>query len=77
MARGQSRVTLAVGSGPQFTIPDDFLGLSFETSNVLPDGKGQYLFSEEDRSLIAIFRTLGIRSLRVGGNMADRPTDVG
>ena len=53
-------------------IPDDFCGLSFEMSNLLPDGEGKYLFSAKDKSLIALFRTLGIGSLRVGGNMGDR-----
>ncbi|MGA2061648.1 MAG: hypothetical protein ABSG67_14280 [Thermoguttaceae bacterium] len=55
-------------------IPPEFLGLSFEMEKVLPDGNGKYYFSPENKPLIAMFKTLGIKSLRVGGNTADRPT---
>jgi len=55
------------------TIPADFTGLSYEISLVLPDRDGNYYFSAKNQPLIALFRTLGIKSLRVGGNTADRP----
>ena len=70
----QPPVVLRIDShaeGP--TIPDDFCGLSFESSNLLPDKQGKYFFSADDADLIAVFRTIGIRNLRVGGGTADLP----
>jgi hypothetical protein len=55
-------------------VSPEFIGLSFEMEKVLPDGNGKYYFSPENKPLIAMFKTLGIKSLRVGGNTADRPT---
>ncbi len=58
-------------------IPDDFIGLSFETSIVLPGSnkvpraKPFYLFSPTNQTLIAIFKNLGIKNLRVGGGTVD------
>lgn len=52
----------------------DFVGLSFEMQRVLADTNGFHFFSPTNRALIATFQTLGIKSLRVGGNTADRPT---
>ena len=54
-------------------IPQDFSGLSFETSNISPGGDGRYLFDPQNKALVRMFKTLGIRSLRLGGSMADRP----
>ena len=54
-------------------IPDDFAGLSFEMQYVLPATNGTYFFSPKNRTLVKMFRTLGIRNLRMGGNTADRP----
>lgn len=71
---GQSPVTLTIdphSAGPK--IPDGFLGISFETSNLLPQRGGEYLFDPGNRELVSIFRTLGIRSLRMGGSTADMP----
>lgn len=59
---------------PGGVIPADFLGLSFEMQRVLPETNGGHYFSADNQPLIAMFKTLGIRSLRVGGNTADRPT---
>lgn len=58
---------------PGSEIPADFLGLSFEMQTVLPDAAGGHFFSLENNALVATFKTLGIKSLRVGGNTADRP----
>jgi hypothetical protein len=52
----------------------DFIGLSFETEKALPDKQGNYFFRPGNQPLIALFKTLGLRSLRIGGNTADRPT---
>lgn len=74
-ALAQSPVTLTIDAqAPGVAIPDDFSGLSFEMQTVLPDADGKYFFSPKNQPLIALFKTLGIRSLRVGGNTADRPT---
>jgi hypothetical protein len=55
-------------------IPADFCGLSFEMQRVLADTNGWHFFSAENTNLIATFKTLGVKNLRVGGNTADRPT---
>ena len=61
--------------GPTTPIPPDFLGLSFETLTLLPhsDGTPAY-FVPGNGPLIQLFQTLGIRSLRIGGNTADTPS---
>ncbi len=62
-------------AAPATPIPPDFLGLSFETLTLLPhaDGTPAY-FVPGNGPLIQLFHTLGIRSLRIGGNTADTPT---
>ncbi len=73
-ALAQSPVALAVlATSPGIAIPADFSGLSFETSNLLPEKKGKYFFSAENKPLISLFTTLGIKSLRVGGGTAEIP----
>jgi len=73
-AWAQAPVTLTIDMQARGAeVPADFLGLSFEMSNLLPGAGGQHLFSEENKELIGWFRTLGIRSLRVGGGTADTP----
>jgi hypothetical protein len=70
----QSTVTLRIDarvSGP--AIPADFVGLSFETSNLLPDKSGKYIFSPDNKPLINLFKTVGIKNLRVGGGTAEDP----
>ncbi|HXA44765.1 MAG TPA: hypothetical protein VNZ25_04615 [Candidatus Angelobacter sp.] len=59
-------------SGP--VLAPDFIGLSFEMNYVLADTNGNHFFSPQNQRLIATFKTLGVKSLRVGGNTADRPT---
>ncbi|HEX4349801.1 MAG TPA: hypothetical protein VH251_05420 [Verrucomicrobiae bacterium] len=54
-------------------IPHDFIGLSFETSNLLPGTNGAHLFSAENKTLINLFRNTGIKNLRVGGGTVDIP----
>lgn len=57
---------------PIRSLPPDFCGLSFETRLVLPDENGQHYFSPDHTALVAMFQTLGIKSLRIGGNTAER-----
>jgi hypothetical protein len=77
-----SNVSLATSSveitldpkSPGAAIAADFLGLSYEMSLVDPATNGGYFFSVANKPLVKMFQTLGIRSLRVGGNSAERDT---
>jgi len=76
-ANGRAQISVAVTLNPHAPgaeIPADFVGLSFEMQRVLADTNGTHFFSATNHALIATFKTLGIRNLRVGGNTADRPT---
>ena len=55
-------------SGPE--LAPRFLGLSYETSMVLPKD-GRYYFDAQDQALVNSFKILGVKSLRVGGNSVD------
>jgi hypothetical protein len=58
-------------SRPGCLIPDNFLGLSFETVTLLLDST----FLPESRSLISIIQRLGTKGvIRIGGNSSDRPS---
>jgi hypothetical protein len=59
-------------AGPE--ISPDFIGVSYEMSAILPDREGRYFFRPDNKPLVGMFRALGIKSLRVGGNTADRPS---
>jgi len=55
---------------PGQRIPENFLGLSFETTGLVSGG----IFSSENQSLISLIRGLGPRGvIRIGGNSSDRP----
>lgn len=70
-----SSVTIALDTKtPGAVISPDFSGLSFEMSQLLPDENGNHYFSPNNRSLVNLFKTLGVKNLRVGGNTADKPT---
>ena len=47
------------------------LGLSYETGLMLPDTNGVHYFRPDNQPLVQMFRTLGIKSLRIGGNSVD------
>ena len=67
-------VTVTLSSGnPGATIPSDFSGLSFEEADLLPVS-GKYYFVNTNQPLITLFNTLGVTSLRIGGNTADSGT---
>jgi hypothetical protein len=57
---------------PGPAIPADFCGASYEVALARPGGDGVCYFRPDRRSLVATFQLLGIRSLRIGGNTADR-----
>ncbi|HTR41548.1 MAG TPA: glycosyl hydrolase family protein [Pseudomonadales bacterium] len=75
MSHAQSVVNIELlpqQTGP--AIDPDFVGLSFEMRDVLADTNGNHFFSPTNKKLIATFKQLGIKNLRVGGSTADRPT---
>ncbi len=73
-APAQPSITFTVGAPTaKAAIPADFCGLSFETMLLLPGANGSHFFSPQNQPLIALFRTLGIKSLRLGGNTANQP----
>lgn len=75
VVQAQPQVTVKLDCQPSaVAIPDDFVGLSFEMQNVLAVTNGNYFFNPSNQLLIATFKQLGIKSLRVGGNTADRPS---
>lgn len=63
----------------RFAIPDNFAGLSFETASVLPDqyGVSGYFFTPRNTQLITLFRNMGVKLIRIGGDTVDghRRTD--
>lgn len=69
-AAGEVFITIHT-SATQAAIPVDFMGLSFETSMLLPDAHGHRYFELPNAPLLGLFRSFGIRSLRIGGNTAD------
>jgi hypothetical protein len=58
-------------TGPR--IPTDALGLSYETSILRPNAEGVRYFRPDNRELLRVFQTLGVKSLRIGGNSVDDP----
>ena len=75
-AHAATPVNISVDSDkPGPTIPATFTGLSFETKLMYADDQGRRYFRPDNTALIAMFKTLGIRSLRIGGNTADK-TDL-
>jgi len=58
-------------NNPGITIPADFAGLGFEAA-ILREENGTHYFRPDNATLIHLFHTLGIKSLRVGGNTSDR-----
>lgn len=59
-------------ASPGFEIPSNFTGLSFEAHLLFPDQNGKHYFRADNQPLIDLFHTLGIKSLRIGGNSSDR-----
>jgi hypothetical protein len=67
-------VTVTVdSSNPSPALADDYAGLSYETKREMPDEAGKYYFSGDNTALATMFRTLGIKNLRIGGNTVDSP----
>ncbi len=60
-------------SQPGAEISRNALGLSYETSLMLPDAQGVHYFRADDKPLVTLFKTIGVKSLRIGGNSVDAP----
>jgi hypothetical protein len=74
MVMAQSPVTVTVEArASAATIPDDFAGLSFGMKALLPNKAGSHLFSATNQTLVALFRNIGLRHLRVGGTTVESP----
>lgn len=58
---------------PNIAISENVLGLSYETSIMAPDVNGLRYFRPDNRPLLQLFKTLGIKNLRIGGNSVDDP----
>lgn len=56
---------------PGPAIASDFAGLSYEITTLLPVNGVRY-FRPDNTALLTLFRTLGLKHLRVGGNTSDR-----
>ena len=70
-----SSVDIALGpKSPGTTISSNFIGLSYEMSLVGAATNGGHFFNPANKPLVKMFQTLGIQSLRVGGNTAERET---
>lgn len=54
-------------------IPTEAVGLSYETSCLLPNKNGDHYFRPDNQPLVTVFQALGIKSLRIGGNSVDAP----
>src|ERR1700679_3469080 len=65
-------VTVSPG-GQSADLAPRFLGLSYESSMLLSNKEGHYYFDAGDTALVNTFKTLGIKSLRVGANAVDDP----
>ena len=74
IAAAQATVTVAPAEATA-PVPPRFLGLSFETSAILPQPDGRYpFFTADNAGLAKLFHNLGVGNLRIGGNTADTPT---
>lgn len=76
---GARPVTITIGDGAGPEVPGDFAGLSFERGPLNPGNAGVpgYLFSPGNRSLVALFRNLGLRNLRIGGGSVENMIPAG
>ena len=68
-------VTVAAANPSTPELSDHFLGLSYEMLLLNPQD-GHYYFDPSDAALVNTFKTLGIKSLRVGANAVDNPKDA-
>jgi hypothetical protein len=72
LAQAPIKLTIDTASR-KFAIPDDFVGLGFETKSVAPNtyGVSGYFFTPTNTQLITLFKNIGIKNIRVGGGTVD------
>ena len=64
-------IAVTIADDPNSTpLPPRFAGLSYESSELLPNN-GHYYFDAGNQALLDLFHTLGVSSLRVGANAVD------
>jgi len=74
LLRAEKTIAVEIGDDPAGqVIPVDALGLSYETSILRPNAAGLRYFRPENRELLQVFQTIGVKSLRIGGNSVDDP----
>ena len=76
-ALAQLPVNLTIETNPpESSISPGFIGFSFETGSLRygRDRKDGYFFDSSNTQLITLFRNLGVRSLRIGGNSVEEYT---
>jgi hypothetical protein len=73
IAQTQPVAVTVAAPGQSAELSPRFLGLSYESSMLLPK-EGRYYFDANDQALVNIFKTLGIQSLRIGANAVDDPS---
>ena len=72
---GQTQVTVSPNPDDQgVLIPEDFSGIAYEISGVPASKSGKYYFSPKNKALLTLVKTLGIKTIRIGGNTADLTT---
>lgn len=70
-----SAITIAVSpEGKKQPIGSDYIGLSYEGGTLVANASGGHLFAPTNTSLLNMFRTLGVKNLRIGGNSSERLT---
>lgn len=70
-AQGSGRVSLSLGPPSSQPVPEDFIGLSYESAQLANPG----FFAPENKGLIALFRELADKgNLRLGGGSSEFTT---
>ena len=76
-APAAARASISVGAPlRKEPIPADFIGLSFEISNLRPDKDGRCMLTGDNSEVIALARAAGIKNLRIGGGSMEHDSYV-
>jgi len=66
-------VTINTNLASGYSIPRDFVGLSFGTKEVNADSKGGHFFAATNTPLVTLFKNMGLTRLRLGGTSVESP----
>lgn len=74
LAQSQANISITLNSSQlRRTIPNDFLGLSFEMSSIMAaNNNGAYWMSGTAGPLSAMLSKIGVKNIRIGGNSSER-----